>query len=93
MEKLLYRVEDAARALSLGRTQVYALIRAGELESVKIGSSRRIPVSALQKFLAGLRRELATDGREAQSEAERAFQHLSGVRWLVARLRDHGCEA
>jgi excisionase family DNA binding protein len=34
---LLVRPEDAARALGIGRTKVYELIRSGALRSVRVG--------------------------------------------------------
>ena len=49
---LLVRVEEAARLLSLGRSTVYEMIAGGELRSVKCGSARRIPVAALQQWIA-----------------------------------------
>jgi excisionase family DNA binding protein len=51
---LLYRVEEAAEALRVGRTQVYALIRCGALRTVKIGGSRRVPVDAVAEYVANL---------------------------------------
>lgn len=51
MEKLLLTAEEAAAALGIGRTRVFALIRAGELRSLKIGASRRIPSDALDEFV------------------------------------------
>jgi excisionase family DNA binding protein len=44
---LLYRVEEAAEALRISRTRIYALIRCGALRTVKIGGSRRVPVTAV----------------------------------------------
>lgn len=55
MEKLLYRPEEAAELCSLGRTSIYAAIRSGRLESVRIGSARRIPADALERFVESLR--------------------------------------
>lgn len=49
--RLAYKIPDAARLLSLGRSQVYVLIAKGELESIKIGRSRRITEDSLQTFL------------------------------------------
>ena len=54
---LLLRVEEAARLLSVGRSKAYELIAAGELESVTIGRSRRVPLDALRAFVARLREE------------------------------------
>jgi excisionase family DNA binding protein len=51
---LLYRVEDAAELLDLSRTKVYELCASGQLTSVKIGKSRRIPAQALEAFIADL---------------------------------------
>lgn len=51
MDKLLLRVEEVAELLDVGRTRVYQLIRCGELRSIKIGGSRRIPSTAVQHYL------------------------------------------
>jgi excisionase family DNA binding protein len=51
----LLTAEQAASALSICRTKVYELLRTGQLESVQIGSSRRIPVAALDEFVLRLR--------------------------------------
>lgn len=50
----LVTVETAAEMLSISRSQVYSLLRAGRLESVKIGRSRRFVVSALNTYVEGL---------------------------------------
>lgn len=49
--KVLLSVDEAAAALSMGRTFVYELLTRGEIVSIKIGRRRRIPVSALQAFV------------------------------------------
>jgi excisionase family DNA binding protein len=49
--KLLLKVEEAAAALSLGRAKTYELVAAGQIESIQIGRSRRIPARALQDFI------------------------------------------
>ena len=54
MDKKLLTVSDAQTLLSIGRTKVFSLIASGELDSVLIGSSRRIPTSALEEFLEKL---------------------------------------
>ena len=54
MDRLLYTVEEAAQTLGLGRTKAYDLIKSGELASVRIGRSRRIPSEALTAFIAQL---------------------------------------
>ena len=57
MEKLLLSPTDAAAHLSIGRSKVYELMRLGQLRSVKIGASRRIPRAALADFIAALTEE------------------------------------
>jgi excisionase family DNA binding protein len=50
----LLTVPEAMAALRLSRATVYDLIRSGQLGSVKVGRSRRIPAQAVQIFLARL---------------------------------------
>ncbi|WP_392966913.1 excisionase family DNA-binding protein [Streptomyces sp. LN245] len=52
---VLLKVEEAARRLRVGRTTCYALIRAGELESVTVGSLRRVPADAVPEYVTRLR--------------------------------------
>jgi excisionase family DNA binding protein len=52
---LLLTPERAAERLDIGRTRLYELLASGELESVKVGRSRRIPAAALVEFVARLR--------------------------------------
>jgi excisionase family DNA binding protein len=52
---LLLSVEEAARALGIGRSKTYELISAGDLETVHIGRSTRVPVAALHDLLDRLR--------------------------------------
>ncbi|MCC8247410.1 helix-turn-helix domain-containing protein [Saccharothrix luteola] len=50
----LLSVEDAARALSIGRTTMFNLIKTGEIASVQIGRLRRIPTTALTDYTTRL---------------------------------------
>lgn len=59
MDKLLYRVPEAAERLSLSRAKVYELIKTGALPSVRVDGSRRITHDALVAFVASLGREAA----------------------------------
>jgi excisionase family DNA binding protein len=52
MDKLLLKIEDAADALSLGRSKTYELIQRGELRTVKIGRATRVPAEAIREFVA-----------------------------------------
>ena len=53
------RVEEAARALGIGRSLLYELIRSGRLRSFKVGSRRLIPASAIDEAIATLTEEAA----------------------------------
>jgi excisionase family DNA binding protein len=52
--RVLLRPEEVATAMGIGRTAVFELMRTGELRSVKIGKSRRIPVDAVHDYVDGL---------------------------------------
>jgi excisionase family DNA binding protein len=51
---VVYRVDEAARALRLSRSAIYELIRSGQLRSVKLGRRRLIPVGALPEYVASI---------------------------------------
>lgn len=59
MEAMVLTVTEVMSALVIGRDKVYDLIRSGELASVKVGRYRRIPIDALDAYLAGLPRDVA----------------------------------
>lgn len=52
---LLLSIREAGRALGIGRSKMYELIAAGELETVHIGRAVRVPVDAIEAFVARLR--------------------------------------
>lgn len=54
MTGMLLTPEEAASQLAIGRTKVYELIRQGKLESVRIGTCRRIPVQSLCAYVTEL---------------------------------------
>lgn len=49
---LLMRPGEAAVALGIGRSKVYELISTGELPTVRIGRSVRIPVEGLRIWIS-----------------------------------------
>ena len=49
--KILLTVSEAANLMGLGRTYVYRLVMQGELASLKIRRSRRVPHWALHAFI------------------------------------------
>jgi len=50
----LMTVGEVAERLRIGRTRVHAFIGDGSLRSLKIGSSRRVSVEALEEFVRQL---------------------------------------
>lgn len=49
--KQLYRVEEAAELLQVSRAHLYALIRSGDVRSVKLGRSRRITQAEIDRLM------------------------------------------
>ncbi len=58
---LLLTVRETAARLGCGRTFVYELISTGELETVKLGRLRRVPVAALDALVERLRVSVRDD--------------------------------
>ena len=57
IDKLLFRIPEAATALGVGRSKLYELIAQHELEVVHIGRSIRVPRDALETFVERRRNE------------------------------------
>lgn len=51
MESIVYTVEETAQILKIGRTAVFGLIKDSELQSIKIGGSRRVPEQAIRDYV------------------------------------------
>jgi excisionase family DNA binding protein len=51
MERLLLSPDQVAESLGVCRSRVYDLMRTRVLPSVKIGRSRRVPVSAVRAYV------------------------------------------
>jgi len=52
--KVLLTPDEAADALSISRRLLYRLIMHKHIQSVKVCGARRIPVQALQEYVAAL---------------------------------------
>ncbi len=51
MEPIAASINDTAKALSLGRTSVYALIREGRLETIKLGRRTLVKIDSIRRLL------------------------------------------
>ena len=47
-------VEDAAKLVGVGRTEIYKAIKRGSLASFKIGKRRLVRMAALEEWIASL---------------------------------------
>jgi excisionase family DNA binding protein len=54
MPRLLLTVPEAAEALAISRSKLYELLAAGLVRSVRIDGSRRVPLEALETYVATL---------------------------------------
>ena len=52
-EVLAYRINDACKALSVGRSSIYKLIKEGKLKSVTIAGRTLIPRTEIDRLIAG----------------------------------------
>ena len=51
MEPLAVSIKDAAKALGLGRTSIYAMIGDGRLEAFKVGRRTLVLVESIRRLL------------------------------------------
>ena len=53
MQLITASINDTAKALGLGRTSIYALIRDGRLDTVKLGRRTLVKVESVRKLIDG----------------------------------------
>jgi excisionase family DNA binding protein len=70
--KLLYRPSEAAESLSISRAKLYQLLAQGQIASVKIAASRRIPAAELRAYVDRLQVDSQPIEQTAQSAAAQA---------------------
>lgn len=51
MQPIVTSINETAKALSLGRTSIYALIRQGRLETVKMGRRTLVKVESIRRLI------------------------------------------
>ena len=75
-ESLLLTAEEAARLLRIGRTTVYALMKAGDLRPVHIGRSCRVARAELERYVNRLHSPEPTERRRPQPRRRtNTYQH------------------
>ncbi|MFJ2741877.1 excisionase family DNA-binding protein [Streptomyces sp. NPDC087440] len=97
IQKINLTVDQAAEASGLGRTTLFGLIASCELESIKVGRRRLIPVTALDAYMERLRSEqnerparrnpLADAVEELSDDQLRRVVALLGLRQLPEQER------
>lgn len=53
--RLTVRIREACHMTGIGRSKLYELIQAGEIEVIKVGTMTLVPVASLEAFLASHR--------------------------------------
>ena len=54
MQPIAASINDTAKALSLGRTSIYALIREGRLQTIKLGRRTLVKVESIRRLMDDL---------------------------------------
>ena len=55
--QLLISVDESAQSLGIGRSQMYEIVMAGQVESVKIGKRRLVIAASLEPYIERLKAE------------------------------------
>jgi excisionase family DNA binding protein len=69
MDRLLLTPTEAARALGIGRSKLYELLRTEVIPSVRIGTCRRIAAEDLVAAIQRMRQAGNTDRTQTSREA------------------------
>jgi excisionase family DNA binding protein len=76
MEALLLKPEEVAECLNVGRSKIYEPLRSGALESIRTGTRRRVPRTAMDAYIEHLREPIVASGRAGHGrDAERSVGH------------------
>ena len=66
MSKRLLGVEEAGAILGIGRTKMYQLVTEGKLRGIRIGRIWRVPVEAIDEWIASLVSKSRSGRRRSQ---------------------------
>lgn len=76
---LLLTPEEAATVLRIGRTTIYALMKAGDLRPVHIGRSCRLPRAELERYVNRLQPPPPVPQARARRRASRRTTNQSAL--------------
>jgi excisionase family DNA binding protein len=85
LSPITLRIADACRVTGIGRSKFYELIKAGEIEVIKVGAITLVPMSSIQALLECGRS--AGGGRAKPLLAEAMHQFLANA-ILTARIAE-----
>ncbi len=51
MQPIFLSINETAKALGLGRTSIYGLLRSGRLEAVKLGRRTLVKVESIRRLI------------------------------------------
>lgn len=81
IKPLTVRVADAAQMLGIGKTKIYELIAAREIEVLKLGSATLIVVGSLEAFIERQRASasLGATAKKRPGRPRTSFAHLAAA--------------
>ncbi len=53
VDKLAYQINDFSRCIGVGRTQIYNMIKNGDLRAIHVGGRTLIPASEAVRLIEG----------------------------------------
>jgi excisionase family DNA binding protein len=56
LDPITVRIPEACRLTGIGRSKLYELIAAGEVETIKVGVITLVPVEGLHRFIEARRK-------------------------------------
>ena len=64
LDKLLLRPDEAREILSIGRTKFYQMLSSGEIPSIYVGRSVRVPLASLKAWVEAHAKKTEIDHHE-----------------------------